>query len=114
MMDEDIERRALEAYHNDPVTSSEEENDSDVAEMEIETAAEPSGLETSEIVLPMIVVAVQMYSDVAVIEVKPAAAIRSSFVGRSPGTDVVAIASRVILDIRTPLEAKERHPAPGS
>ena len=38
----------------------------------VSSAAEPSGLETAEIVLPMIVAAVQMYSDVAVIEVKPA------------------------------------------
>ena len=62
----------------------------DVAEMEIETAAEPSGLETAEIFLPMIVVAVQMYSDVAVIEAKPAAEIDSSLVGQINSAAVVA------------------------
>ena len=29
MIDDEIEQRALEAYHNDPITSSEDEDDSD-------------------------------------------------------------------------------------
>lgn len=66
--------------------------DSDVAEMEIETAAEPLGLETAGIVLPMTVVAVQMYSAVAVIEVEPAAEIDSSLVGQIYSAAAAAVA----------------------
>jgi len=66
--------------------------DSDFAEMEIETAAEPSGLETAEIVLPVIVVAVQMDSAVAVIEVKSAAEIDLSLVGQIYSAAAAAVA----------------------